>query len=253
MTHIPHKIVKAWTQYWGTGKQAEFDIPFEVYDYIDLRVYLNDALQRSDYTIKTRASKNKLIFSQPPADGIRITIMRATALTRQTRFKAHQEFRAEAINLELDRLLAMIQDLHTELTRVVRAPLSKLNTSGICLPEHAPGKVLVWTGQDSLGNLGLPNIALAFITHDCNYVEDIGDGINRKFPLKRQSHMLLLKTNTQVFIDGVYQAKSTYNVVGNCIEFKSNTPPPEGSKVEIVYSVFAPILDADKSIPTHSV
>lgn len=63
-------------------------------------------------------------------------------------------------------------------------------------------------------------------------VEDFnGNGILITFAL---SNTPVDENSTQVFINGVYQQKNSYSVVGNTLVFSE--PPPDTSTIEVVYN-----------------
>jgi hypothetical protein len=58
-----------------------------------------------------------------------------------------------------------------------------------------------------------------------------GDGSTTTLTLSANP---LAENNTQVYIDGVYQPKSTYSISGTTLTF--STAPPNGSAVEVTSS-----------------
>lgn len=64
-------------------------------------------------------------------------------------------------------------------------------------------------------------------------VEDFtGDGVETEFTLSTSP---LSENNTQIYLDGVYQNKNTYSLVGQVITFSS--APPNGVAIEVVSGV----------------
>jgi len=79
-------------------------------------------------------------------------------------------------------------------------------------------------------------------------VEDfIGDGVTTQFTLTSSPAS---GNNTQIFINGVYQNKSGYTVIGNLLTF-SEAPPAVGSSIEVVSFETFTIGETDASFVSY--
>ena len=75
-------------------------------------------------------------------------------------------------------------------------------------------------------------VQVEIVSTDLNTSEFTGDGSTTSFALGSSA----VKQNTFVYVDGVYQFKSTYSVSGTTITF--STAPPLGSGIEVVIAGF---------------
>lgn len=139
-------------QYAGDGTQAVFAYPFPIFADADLVVYLDDALQVSGYAVGGTGNDagGTVSFDTAPADGAVVTLVRNVAIARTSDFQESGEFRAKIINDELDREVAMIQQVNDRVARSLR--LSETDGAGsLILPDKATraGQLL---GFDADGN-----------------------------------------------------------------------------------------------------
>jgi hypothetical protein len=74
-----------------------------------------------------------------------------------------------------------------------------------------------------------------------------GDGVTTQFTLTAAP---VSENNTQVFINGVYQNKDGYSLVGNVLTF-SEAPPAAGSSIEVVSFETFTIGETDASFVTY--
>ena len=121
--HIRIGDVRPRVQYVADGALTSFDFPFPVFDAADLAVYLDEAAQRTGYTVNGagRSHGGSVDFDAAPPDGVRVTLQRVIAVERTTDFQEGGAFRADTINDELDRQTAMIQQVADEAARALTA------------------------------------------------------------------------------------------------------------------------------------
>jgi len=141
-------------QYTATSGQTVFSVPFEFFENADLKVYKNSTLLTltTHYTVTgagvTGGGSVTLVTGATAGDIL--TITRDIAVKRVTDFPTSGPFNVDALNTDLDRLTAMMQERENGLTRVVQ--LSETDTAAsLQLPTTATraNKVL---GFDSTGN-----------------------------------------------------------------------------------------------------
>ncbi len=152
--HIKIGDVTPWVQYAGNGSQTEFDFAFPIFENADLKVYLgvSETPEASGYAIAGagQSAGGRVTFLTPPENGMAVTLLRDVTIKRVTDFSESGDFRASAINNELDRLTAVAQQLSTLIGRAVR--LADTDAAGaVQLPPavERAGRVAAF---DSAGN-----------------------------------------------------------------------------------------------------
>ena len=127
-------------QYIASGTQTSFTVPFPLFATADLAVWLNDAASSSGFTVAGIGNATAtLTFATAPAAGTRVTLLRAMPLGRATDFQEAGEFRAAALNEELDRLAMLVQQVDEKAGRAVRQKASDLAGAALDLPTPAAG------------------------------------------------------------------------------------------------------------------
>ena len=137
-------------QYLGNGVATDFAYLRANWDEDDIYVYLGDELQTEGYTIISEdLSEGAVIrFDVAPADGELITITRILVLERTTHFEESGVFKAEVMNDELDRLVAMIQQINETANRGLLLPIT-VSGANTQLPTPNPGKAIIWNPEGS--------------------------------------------------------------------------------------------------------
>lgn len=141
--HIKIGDISPRIQYTGDGLQAVFTYPFPIFADADIRVYVNDILQTltTHYIVAGSGNDNggTITFVTAPSTGDIVTLVRDLVAKRETDFQESGEFRAKVINDELDKIIAMIQEIGDELGR--RLFLSPTDTaSSLSLPNQTARK-----------------------------------------------------------------------------------------------------------------
>jgi hypothetical protein len=134
-------------QYVANGSQTAFTYPFPVYAGADLAVWFGDGAAPGSFSVSGvgQSAGGTVTFAAAPPSGTRITILRAMAVARGTDFQEGGEFRAAAINEELDRLAMMVQQVDEKVARAVHLRPHAV-PAATDLPPPAPG-FLRWNGD----------------------------------------------------------------------------------------------------------
>lgn len=99
-------------QFTADGVQSAFVFPFPVLEEASLVVTFDAGAAAASHGIALAGSAGGAVtFDAPPPAGTLITILRRTAIARATDFIPAGEFRAAAINEELDRLTMIAQEI----------------------------------------------------------------------------------------------------------------------------------------------
>ncbi|QJE74563.1 hypothetical protein HHL28_17170 [Aerophototrophica crusticola] len=150
-THPQVPAVMPRVQYLADGGTAAFAFPFPIFAQADLRVFLNAAPQDGGFTVSGagQTEGGSVTFASPPAAGTVVTLERRLSVERLSDFGESGPLSARALNEQLDRMTAMVQEARAEQERVVRAPATDLAAT-LELPSRAAraGKVL---GFDEVG------------------------------------------------------------------------------------------------------
>jgi hypothetical protein len=112
--HIKMPDVTPIVRYLANGTQTAFVYPFPIFASEDLNVYLNGAPQISGFTItgSGQTSGGSVTFSTAPALNTVVVLARNLPVERVTDFLEGGDFSAQAINNELDYLMATVQQVN---------------------------------------------------------------------------------------------------------------------------------------------
>jgi len=143
------------SQYTATSGQTVFSIPFEFFSNSDIAVYQNAVLKTitTHYTLTgagvTGGGSLTLVTGATVGDVI--TIVRDIPVKRVTDFPTSGPFNIDALNTDLDRLTAMIQERENQISRVVSLAQTDAAVN-LYLPTAAnrASKVMAF---DSTGNI----------------------------------------------------------------------------------------------------
>ncbi len=121
--HIKIGDITPRIQYEASGTETVFSYPFPVFSADDLRVYVDDTLQTpgTHYAVDGVGEDQggAITFSIAPAPAAAVTIVRHLSIARTSDFQESGEFRASVINDELDKIIAMIQEIAEAIDRAV--------------------------------------------------------------------------------------------------------------------------------------
>lgn len=136
--HIQINDITPRVQYAADGTQVDFTYPFPIFADRDVSVFVGTDLKTisADYSVSGAGTDNGgvVTFSTAPALNDTVTLVRDLAIERTTDFQESGEFRAKVINDELDRLVAMLQELQLSISRALR--VSDTDSVGtLTLPE----------------------------------------------------------------------------------------------------------------------
>ena len=130
------------------GEVREFHFNFQIFEAGDVDVYLDETLTDTGYNVSIDEEiGGKVIFSQPPVNGTRITIIRNLDIKRTSDFQEGGAFRAKVINHELDYQVATLQQLDEKIGRSMIYPPYVQDGVSMQLPLPSAGKALVWNQQ----------------------------------------------------------------------------------------------------------
>jgi hypothetical protein len=140
-------------QYTATAGQTNFSVPFEFFTTADIKVF-NGTTQLSYNASPSSASQYSVSGAGVSGGGSitlggsgatlndTITIYRDLAISRSTDFPTSGAFQISSLNDELDKIIAMCQQLERDLKFSPRAAATTANTFDITFPNLIANKVL---------------------------------------------------------------------------------------------------------------
>jgi len=138
-------------QFIADGEQKEFQFFFTIYEPENAKVYIEDELQVSGYTLSQSEDipGGAVIFNNAPEKGKLITIYRDLELKRTTDFKEGGPFRSSKVNAEFDYQLSCLEQLEDSIGRTVTFPQYAPMNMNINLPMPDAGKSIIWNEQEN--------------------------------------------------------------------------------------------------------
>jgi hypothetical protein len=139
-------------QYTATAGQTSFTVGFEFFDVTDLKVFNGTTLL--SYNVSPSSASQYSVAGAGVSGGgsitlgggaslnDKITIFRDIAIARSTDFPISGAFQIESLNVELDKIVAMTQQLERDFKLTPKAAPTTSNTYNITFPNLIAGKVL---------------------------------------------------------------------------------------------------------------
>lgn len=150
--HVKVPAVAPLVRLLADGEQTVFEYPFPIFASEDLAVSFDGAQQFSGFTVAGAGQTDggTVTFTTAPADGITVLLERVMPLERLTDFLEGGDFSAQAINNELDFLIAAIQQVDSDQTPMLRySKDEEPGTTTLPTKSQRAGKLL---GFDGTGN-----------------------------------------------------------------------------------------------------
>jgi microcystin-dependent protein len=141
--------------YIASSGQTAFAIPFAFFATSDVVAVVNGATQNANYTITGTAADGgytdgTLTFTSGLADGDEVYIYRDVPVERTSDFPyPSQTLEIRALNTELDRIVAMIQDGDRAIGRTLRVPGNEPSVAELDAAEDRAGKILAFDENGS--------------------------------------------------------------------------------------------------------
>ena len=238
--------------YTGSAGLGPYAFSFEIIDQADVGVYFNQTALTlsSDYTVTINAngtgSVNIITGSNVPSTPTAsdtIIIIGARDIERTTDFVTAGDLLASSLNEQLDSNIIFEQQIDERVDRSIKFPVYDSFTGDNVLPAAATraDKILKF---DSSGNIGVESASALFggAVVGANFTNNTftGDGSQTAFTTTVQAGS---KNNAQVYIDGVYQLKSSFSVSGLTLTFTE--APPLNSQIEVIIGNAIDNLDGD--------
>lgn len=166
MTTVPALTDEAaLNQYVATGGQTDFNFSFMIFATADIDVYVNGVLKTevTDYTVR-KSGGGSISSSDLPLDGGKVvfvsgltaddevTLNRNIAIARSTGYSVAGAFRADVVNGEFTKQLAISQQLRRDIERSLRLEAFDSEGGSLIIPTGRTSKLV---GFDADGNVAL--------------------------------------------------------------------------------------------------
>lgn len=164
-------------QYVSSSGQTEFVFSFYIFATSDIKVYVNDVLKTitTDYVVRKNdggvigssdlpMDGGKIIFNVGQVAGAKISINRDIPINRYTQFVTGGDFKADAFNTELTRILAIQQQLNRDISRSFRLAPSDAEGGSLQLPTNRASNILAFDANANLTLIKLADIDKANVS-----------------------------------------------------------------------------------------
>ena len=139
-------------QYTAANTQTTFAVGFEFFTNADLKVYAGSSLltyaatpaNAAQYSVSGAgvSGGGSITLGAASTNGVIYTIYRDMAVARSTDFPTSGAFQIGSLNTELDKVVAMIQQVERDLKFSPQAAANTSNTYGLTFPNLAANKIL---------------------------------------------------------------------------------------------------------------
>lgn len=140
-------------QYTATSGQTTFSVNFEFFDVADLKVYNGTTLltynnspsSASQYSVTgagVTGGGSITLGGSGATLNDKITIVRDLAIARLSDFPVSGNFPIQTLNTELDKIVAMLQQLEEQFARTLQYPVTTTTGFNVDLPDLVANRVL---------------------------------------------------------------------------------------------------------------
>ncbi len=252
MSDIAINPVTRRVQFTGNTGTGPYAFTFNVLQSSDIVVYKNNVLltETTDYTVSiaTNGTGNITMVVALVLTDI-LTIIGGRELSRTTDFVTAGDLLASSLNEQLDSNVIMSQQLDERFGRTLAVPPGDEDkTLALPLAADRADKVLTF---DTEGNVQTQTASDLFggAVLGGNFVVNTGtgDGSTVAFGLTGSPGV---KTNIQIYIDGVYQDKASFSLSGQTVTFTE--APPLNAGIEFIFGESVTQITGDASAITYN-
>ena len=252
MSDIAINPVTRRVQFVGNTGTGPYAFTFNILQSSDIIVYKNNVLltETTDYTVTIDANGTgnvTMVVALVSTDIL--TMIGGRELSRTTDFVTAGDLLASSLNEQLDSNVIMSQQLDERFGRTIKAqPGDEDATLDLPVVADRADKIMLF---DTEGNLTAGS-ASDFFTNSVlggNYIINTatGNGSQTAFGLTSSPSV---KTNIQVYIDGVYQNKATFSLSGSTLTFSE--APPLNAAIEFMMGEAVTQITGDASAITYN-
>ena len=161
MTEILVGDITPHVQFTADGVQSAFAFPFPVLDAESLVVTFDGGEAASHGVSLAGSAGGTVTFDDPPPAGALVTLYRRTTIARATDFIPAGEFRAAAINEELDRLTMIAQEIDLRGRVALRASASDAALDMVLPPAGERANRVLGFDSEGRPNVSTPSAETA--------------------------------------------------------------------------------------------
>ena len=251
----------SFNSYAGNGSTTSFAYSFKIFKDSNLTVALVNDISGAetaqtldaDYTVTGAGTDGggNVVFTTAPASGNTVLIRRVLPVTQETNYVPNDPFPAEAHEDALDKLTMLVQQEVSNNNIAIQFPQGDVGAGINNILPSVTDRADKIVQFDTEGNVTAAN-ATDFFTNAVlggNYIVNTatGDGSQTAFGLTSSPSV---KTNIQVYIDGVYQNKATFSLSGSTLTFSE--APPLNAAIEFMMGNAVTQITGDASAITYN-
>jgi len=134
-------------RYTANGATTVFSFSFKALSTAHIKVYVNDVLQSSGYTVTLLSSSGSITFSAAPANGADVVILRESGIDRTEVYTERGSFLGDTVNNDFDKRQMAIQESKYRTIEVSALEAAKSDGGNYELPSYEAGKMLGWNEE----------------------------------------------------------------------------------------------------------
>ena len=172
-------------QYTATSAQTDFNFTYMIFATADIKVYVDGVLKTevTDYNVRKSTGASiastdlpldggKVVFTSGVTLNAEVTLTRSIAIARLTGYSVAGAFRADVINAELTKILAVSQQLRRDIERSLRLEPFDSEGGSLIIPTGRASQLI---GFDAVGDLALFGAAVDNITPVSTFMATVLD------------------------------------------------------------------------------
>jgi hypothetical protein len=212
-------------RYAGDGVSVAFTITFPFQETSHIRLFVDDVLTTSGFTITGGSPTGTLTFDTAPTNGADIFMRRVVPIVQDKAYPTNDTFPSASHEAALDKLTQIAQQLSRDVSVSLQLPESTSVSDFQKLPNPSAGKLIVWNGDED----GFVNS-----TKTLTEIEDAVDSFDA---VTAGSGVLVSSGDTTVgFLEGKLTAGATITLT------KSNA----GANESLAITVASGSIDTDQ-------
>lgn len=127
----------------ANGATTIFTFNFKSLASADLKVYVDDVLQNSGYTVTLRATDGDIVFSVAPSNGAVVIIARNVGLARTEVYTERGSFLGDTVNDDFDKRQMALQEISSR--TILQSLVEQAKNGGtLILPNYTAGMAIGW-------------------------------------------------------------------------------------------------------------
>ena len=180
--HIQIGDVSPRVRFIANGVDTDFPFSFPIFKDADLKVYVDGVERETGFTVTGagQSAGGSVTFDTAPADQAVVVLLRRLAIVRTTDFQESGEFRAKAINDELDYQTAALQQIADDVGRAVGLdPIDPSVSITLPVKDDRAGKYLAFDAEgQAMAAAGDGSVPVSSVMEPIVQAASVADGRN---------------------------------------------------------------------------